>query len=241
MTDKTVRYQLLPTKEGGDTIVEDHDKYYKCCGYYQPKRQVQIFGVLGVLVIGFLIALIILLSIDDSGISDNNNNGTCSAFLTTRPTPSHVTHPATFASSNPSFPYHHVRLPTSIKPIHYDLFLQPNYHKLINQGNVTIFLHCHQTTNFILFHIRGLTIHDLRIVGDTIGDELTITETLQDPRNDYYYVKLNSSLTTGTNYTLTIRFSGAIYPNLLRGFYRSTYVTASGQKRYSTCKRSNNE
>ncbi|EDV25756.1 uncharacterized protein TRIADDRAFT_442, partial [Trichoplax adhaerens] len=136
------------------------------------------------------------------------------------------------ASTHPSFPYHHVRLPNTIKPIHYHLYLQPDYQKLINQGNVTVSLHCHQKTDFILFHGRGLQINDIRIIDQSTGNELTVKRTLQDPRNDYYYVQVNSSLVTATNYTLVIQFSGLIYPNRLRGFYRSTYVTASGQKRY---------
>ncbi|XP_068246618.1 uncharacterized protein [Palaemon carinicauda] len=145
--------------------------------------------------------------------------------------------PATTASASgedkpEAKPY--VRLPRSIKPLHYVVKLQPFINGNFSiMGYVEIEMEAVMSTDNITVHMT-----DIRTRNDTIklvaadnrqGPSLGIESHSYDNVRQFYVANLSEPLQAGKKYVLSMEFEGYLNDKLY-GLYRSTYTTSEGKK-----------
>ncbi|XP_005184073.3 aminopeptidase N [Musca domestica] len=132
--------------------------------------------------------------------------------------------------------YTHYRLPTSIKPDHYNLkivsYLEESKNFTFN-GLVSIQFDVLEDTSNITLHLRNLTVEESRIELYSTGDDgENFTFCLRNidkvPDLDYFIIQLCEDLHSGQKYNLTLRFSGTLNDEL-NGYYRSSYVNGRNE------------
>ena len=133
------------------------------------------------------------------------------------------------------FPWTSIRLPAAFKPVSYELFIHPNLSTFHFDGNVTITFIVSTTTNFMLFHVKTLNITSYELfetsVGGRTGDRVKVVEALECIKLELFHLKLASNILPNRLYQLRVVYSGMLTDSLT-GFYRSSYETQSGEKRY---------
>ncbi|KAL3886465.1 hypothetical protein ACJMK2_026450 [Sinanodonta woodiana] len=134
------------------------------------------------------------------------------------------------ATNGKPFPWRNVRLPDSVLPIEYHIFLHPNISLSIFQGVVTILCKVQKETDFFVFHIKDLNISDYGVKLSN-GENVVVNEYLEYKRNEQIYVRLERQLPTGTQFNLEVKFLGQL-TGKLSGFYKSSYKTDNGEERY---------
>ncbi|XP_078386341.1 aminopeptidase N-like [Cetorhinus maximus] len=158
------------------------------------------------------------------------------------PTSAHppVSHPTSAHPTPPPPPWDKYRLPKTLIPEHYDLFLWPRLDKDPQKnyyftGNSTVFFHCEQDTDLILIHCNKLTLtkfqNQLAKLQATDGSTPPqIEQSWLTNDTQYLAIKLRSKLSTGKKYSLYTEFEGALADDL-SGFYRSEYRNEAGLTR----------
>ncbi|KAK7082312.1 hypothetical protein SK128_000906, partial [Halocaridina rubra] len=132
-----------------------------------------------------------------------------------------------------------IRLPRSIKPLHYVVKLQP----FIN-GNFSIMGYV-QIEMEVLEPTKNISLHILDIItkNETIkllpsnsleGPGLGIDRHAYDPVRQFYIAHLARPLERGKKYVLSMNFEGHLNDQL-HGFYRSSYEDAKGEKVLLAC------
>ncbi|ROT69085.1 putative aminopeptidase N-like isoform X2 [Penaeus vannamei] len=124
-----------------------------------------------------------------------------------------------------------VRLPRSIKPLHYVVKLQP----FIN-GNFSIVGYM-EVEMEVLEPTSNITLHisDIITKNDTVSDQATsrglrIKKHEYDHSRHFYIAHLRKELQKGKRYILSMEFLGYLNDKL-RGFYRATYKDVDGNIR----------
>ena len=132
-------------------------------------------------------------------------------------------------------PWYKMRLPRDLIPSHYSLQLLVNMKAFVFSGNVNISIRSHRPTKYVVFHTNFLDVDTKSIKVHLAGDTESIV-----PIGKQYYVKkfefqvleLNRTLSNGTDYVVSVgHFFGKILPDM-RGLYKGTYTTKSGETRY---------
>ena len=150
------------------------------------------------------------------------------ASLTT-PTPTATGPP--IATNGQPFPWTDIRLPDSINPLNYDLFLHPNLTTFKFLGTVSIQLKVKKVTNFIVLHSKGLNISNYEVVDfQSNRRNITVLKMLEYPKHEQVYFLLKKDLSPSRRYTLILTFHGELN-DLMAGFYRSSYTNSEGQVR----------
>ncbi|XP_022084598.1 endoplasmic reticulum aminopeptidase 1-like [Acanthaster planci] len=130
------------------------------------------------------------------------------------------------ATNGEPFPWNDIRLPKSVKPIHYDLTLTTH---LNNQtgfkaaGKVRIDFQAIAATDQIIMHCKNMTVTkptQVTSIGD--GKACGVTKMLFYETNEQLYLGLDKELTSGSNYTVTLQFSYEL-SDTLDGYYLSSY------------------
>ena len=79
-----------------------------------------------------------------------------------------------------SIPYHHVRLPTSVLPDHYDLAMDTDLMSFTFSGYVKIHATVYEDTDFVVFHSKSLAITNgpaVTVNGkDAIVDDVIVSD-----------------------------------------------------------------
>ncbi|XP_042889263.1 aminopeptidase N-like [Penaeus japonicus] len=128
-----------------------------------------------------------------------------------------------------------VRLPRSVKPLHYLVKLQP----LINGnfsilGYVEVEIEVVEATSNVTLHIADIVTKNETIKlapSDQVqGPGLTIAKHSYDNERQFYVAELESELEVGKKYVLSMEFEGYLNDKL-HGFYRSTYKAEDGSDR----------
>ncbi|XP_078688075.1 aminopeptidase N-like [Branchiostoma floridae x Branchiostoma belcheri] len=133
-------------------------------------------------------------------------------------------------------PWQQVRLPESLLPIHYDVELRVDVTAFTVVGQVNVTLRCATPTRYVILHSAELDIVDgdaapgIRGEGDVVTT-LRVTSWFLYTENQYLVLELDSELTKGAVYTVSLNFRGTLRDGLV-GFYRSSYVNKDGQTRY---------
>ncbi|XP_063230524.1 aminopeptidase N-like [Bacillus rossius redtenbacheri] len=134
--------------------------------------------------------------------------------------------PALLAASadDPSY-----RLPSDLRPLHYDLSLRPNLAGDFQfHGSVAVALRVLAATPNVTLHAE-----DLEVEGDSVsvttsgaegeGEEVEVTTRSRDEDRSFYTVTLDSPLKLNGEYTLRMNYTGH-HRDSMRGFYRSSYL-----------------
>lgn len=126
------------------------------------------------------------------------------------------------------FPWAQLRLPQSIKPLSYDLTLNPNLDKMTFTGRTVINMSILHSTNRIVFHGANINITKATFkLGDGQASDVTVLE--YKPRQQLA-VNFSEELKAGQYCVLTMEYS-ANFSNAYDGFYNSSYIDEDGNKR----------
>ncbi|KAL1382983.1 aminopeptidase 2 mitochondrial precursor [Phyllosticta capitalensis] len=121
-------------------------------------------------------------------------------------------------------------LPKNVKPIHYDLTLEPNLETFEYEGKVVIELDVVENSNSISLNTLDLKIKSTTVSsgGATISSNLDLSynEDTQTTK-----VSFKETIPAGSKATLTQTFTGTLNNNMA-GFYRSSYNGADGKQKY---------
>uniref|UniRef100_A0A669D9M4 Leucyl/cystinyl aminopeptidase n=2 Tax=Oreochromis niloticus TaxID=8128 RepID=A0A669D9M4_ORENI len=121
------------------------------------------------------------------------------------------------------FPWAQLRLPQSIKPLSYDLTLNPDLDKMTFTGRTVINMSILHSTNRIVFHGANLSITKATFM----ASDVTVLE--YKPRQQLA-VNFSEELKAGQYCVLTMEYS-ANFSNTYDGFYNSSYIDKDGNKR----------
>ncbi|TKA56352.1 hypothetical protein B0A49_12473 [Cryomyces minteri] len=121
-------------------------------------------------------------------------------------------------------------LPKNVKPIHYDLTLEPDLEKFGYEGTVVIELDIVEDTTSISLNTLDLNIHSTKV---SSGSKLITSSPDVSYNKDTQTttVSFNETIPAGSKATLTQTFSGTLNDNMA-GFYRSSYKGDDGSTRY---------
>lgn len=138
-------------------------------------------------------------------------------------------------------PWYKIRLPQNIKPIHYDLHLDPYLQENRFQGDVSILINVTEKSDYmayILIHIKDMNVTQAKVyklASDakpdtaTPGEELALTRTFEYQKNDFFVFELENDLEVG-KYVLYMEYKSR-FSSQLNGLYISTYTNEKGEKR----------
>ncbi|CAM1502388.1 Fc.00g043720.m01.CDS01 [Cosmosporella sp. VM-42] len=121
-------------------------------------------------------------------------------------------------------------LPTNVKPVHYDLTLEPNFETFEYEGTVVIDFDVVDDTTSIALNTVDLTIHETTV-------EASGATVSSSPRLEYNKdtqtttISFEQAIAAGQKARLTQRFTGILNDDMA-GFYRSSYKGADGQEKY---------
>ncbi|CAF9915598.1 Aminopeptidase 2 mitochondrial [Imshaugia aleurites] len=121
-------------------------------------------------------------------------------------------------------------LPTNVKPLHYDLTLEPNFEKFSYEGTVVIDLDVKEDTTSISLNTLKVDIHSTKISAS--GNEVTSSPKLAyNEDNQMTTISFDKSLPAGSKAQLTHTFTGYLNDKMA-GFYRSSYKDKEGKTQY---------
>lgn len=141
---------------------------------------------------------------------------------------------------DPDEPRHVWRLPKTSTPISYDLHLITNIHTgdLPVVGEVSIRIKILETTDKIMLHSKSITITELKLFNIINVEVPNVNFTLYEP-TEILAVNLDSNATKDTIFTTKIKYGFRMYDpptDLMVGFYRTSYETVHGNKRFVRCR-----
>eukprot|EP00795_Rhopilema_esculentum_P003842 gene3842-15137_t len=209
-------------------------------GYYVRKRT-------AVIVVVAIVLLIVLVGIvaaylgpgkrKHSTVHGSSNQGSKGKVTTKAPpqtpTKSPTKPPTKAASTTPAATtptrspglYQNIRLPTFVKPYHYDVELTIDLKNESFTGKSTAFVDVTKATNEVVIHINSMMIQKAEVTNQA-GTKIAASETFEYKKNDYYVFKFASSLAVG-KYQLYFEYSAKLATDL-KGLYRSTYKKKDG-------------
>ncbi|QIX00043.1 hypothetical protein AMS68_005560 [Peltaster fructicola] len=121
-------------------------------------------------------------------------------------------------------------LPTNVKPLHYDLTLEPDLEKFTFRGTVAIELDVVEDTTSVSLNTLELEIQEAKVTsaGKTVSSspKLSYNEDTQTTK-----VEFDQHIPAGSKAMLTLNFTGALNDNMA-GFYRSSYKGSNGEEKY---------
>lgn len=122
------------------------------------------------------------------------------------------------------------RLPRSIKPIAYNLFLHPDLSKKTFSGNVKIEISVSEKVPFIALHSKFLNVTKTKLMKQLQNglEGIDIKSTFEYEKFEYFVVEPEAPLAAG-NYTVDLDFNGTLSDKIV-GFYSSTYLDKSKNK-----------
>lgn len=126
--------------------------------------------------------------------------------------------------SNEALDDESIRLPGHTRPVNYDVNLTVNIHNGSTpySARVLIKIAVDIATDVITLHNKGLSVIQLTVT-DKNNDEVRSTIELDSAR-DFLFIRLESLLTVGDEYSVDISFSGAISQGV-SGFYKMSYTS----------------
>jgi len=121
------------------------------------------------------------------------------------------------------------RLPTTVRPEKYTLWLRPNFQAFTFEGTAETRIRILEATNRIVVNASELKIHEARVTLPA-GVVVEARDIQLDPKAERATFVFDRALLPGPA-TLFARFTG-ILNDRLAGFYRSRYETPGGEARY---------
>ncbi|CAL5873549.1 uncharacterized protein PFLUO_LOCUS7829 [Penicillium psychrofluorescens] len=121
-------------------------------------------------------------------------------------------------------------LPTNVKPLHYDLTLEPNFDKFNYEGTVVIDLQVNEDTNFVSLNSNEIEIHSAVVSskGAVVDSKPEIS---YNGDVQVATIKFGNAIAAGSDAQLKLTFTGILNDNMA-GFYRSSFKDKNGEKKY---------
>ncbi|XP_065200963.1 endoplasmic reticulum aminopeptidase 2-like isoform X2 [Planococcus citri] len=135
------------------------------------------------------------------------------------------------ATNGEIFPWNNLRLPTFVRPERYHINIHPNLTTLEVKGQTSIDFKVEKSTDYIVFHSKNLTITEKVLINRKNNEKVEITRMLEYLAGQQIFMELDEELKREENYTLVIKYTTRLGREL-EGFYLSSYVTRSGEKKY---------
>ncbi|XP_049725307.1 endoplasmic reticulum aminopeptidase 2 isoform X2 [Elephas maximus indicus] len=137
------------------------------------------------------------------------------------------------ATNGEPFPWHKLRLPHLVIPLHYDLLVHPNLTSLDFTASEKIEILVREATQFIILHIK-----DIEIINATLHSEEdlryrkpgTKLNVLSYPAHQQIALLAPDELIADMRYYVAINFQAKLADGF-KGFYKSTYRTLGGETR----------
>ncbi|NXW42897.1 AMPE aminopeptidase, partial [Nyctiprogne leucopyga] len=126
--------------------------------------------------------------------------------------------------------WRHFRLPTYVKPVHYDLEMKPEMETDIYTGTVSISIALEKSTSYLWLHLRETKITETPTLRKSSGQQIALNDCFGYEPQEYIVMKAEAELSVTDEsdpYILTLKFQGWLNGSLV-GFYRTTY-TENGQ------------
>ncbi|MBN3324836.1 TRHDE protein, partial [Atractosteus spatula] len=128
-------------------------------------------------------------------------------------------------------PWRQLRLPTSLRPLHYELKIAVFLDNFTFSGEVTIEVECMNSTKYIVLHADRLEVRKAVVYSDSKKPGvLKIHRQFKYPENQVFIIALHRELKPQRTYKVNITFEAQIENELL-GFFRSSYILR-GERRY---------
>ncbi|XP_018425491.1 PREDICTED: glutamyl aminopeptidase [Nanorana parkeri] len=194
--------------------------------------------VAAVVVVGLAVGLGVGLTYPEPCKSTNGGDAT------TKPTSSSTTSTSSSTTSTTTAPseseacpvkddnsgaWKNFRLPSHIRPLHYDLEIQPEMDKDTYHGTVTIWLKLTSSDKHLWLHIRENKISGQPKLKDRTGQEIQLIQCFEYRPQEYVVMEFTQQLPANADddnledtYRLTLQFAGQLNGSLV-GFYRTTY------------------
>lgn len=209
----------------GETDSPQRDK--RTCWYRLTHASPFVYLFLILLLLLLVVLFIILLAVIGGTGCDSNGAGQTgrNPFSMRRKVKPSGPYLATDGSK---FPYQKIRLPASVIPVLYDLYLHPNV--TVPQpyffGNVSILCVCKSPTDKVILHVKNLTIapEGVRVL-DSAGVLLGGggPGVKESPTLEQLYIPLDRrECRKGEEIRVNIEFKGVLLKTLV-GFYLSEY------------------
>ena len=130
------------------------------------------------------------------------------------------------------FPHGDDRLPKDLQPLSYKLDLRVNLTTLRYSGVVQIKILCKNATRFVVLNSGDLDILNVSLATaeKTREKGLVVERILAFKKKQQLCIELKQALRKGEVYFVTLEFKSMI-SDRLEGFYKSFYVTETGEKR----------
>ena len=121
-------------------------------------------------------------------------------------------------------------LPKNVKPLHYDLTLEPNFETFKYDGEVTIDLDVVDDTKSITLNTVEIEIHETKVStgSSTVSSspKVTVDEEAQTTK-----VEFDQAIPAGSKAKLYHKFTGVLNDKMA-GFYRSSYKNEKGEEKW---------
>uniref|UniRef100_A0A667YAV9 Leucyl/cystinyl aminopeptidase n=1 Tax=Myripristis murdjan TaxID=586833 RepID=A0A667YAV9_9TELE len=126
------------------------------------------------------------------------------------------------------FPWTELRLPASIRPLHYDLTLNPDLKTMTFTGHTVISMSVQHNTKRIVLHSAELNITKTLVMSAVLSSQCDVTVLEYKPRQQIA-VKFTEELKAGQHLVLTLDYSANLSHNY-DGFYNSSHTDKNGVK-----------
>lgn len=116
-------------------------------------------------------------------------------------------------------------LPTNVKPLRYELALEPDFSKFTFLGHLSIDLHVNEPSTVITLNSLEIEIHEAFV------NDIAVSKISYDEAQQTASFELAEALAAESQAVLKMSFTG-ILNDKMAGFYRSSYVDAAGNTAY---------
>ncbi|XP_062606094.1 leucyl-cystinyl aminopeptidase-like isoform X2 [Saccostrea cucullata] len=126
-------------------------------------------------------------------------------------------------SNSEEIPWNDIRLPKSIIPIEYDIFLHPNLTTWEYFGRMEIKCVVRNTTNFFVLHSKRLVLSTFTVESLPTNETNKVERYFYNIRTDQLYVEVENSLLQDTEIVIKIEFKGSLKNWNGYGFFAFEY------------------
>ncbi|KAG6832426.1 hypothetical protein H0H87_001586 [Tephrocybe sp. NHM501043] len=124
------------------------------------------------------------------------------------------------------------RLPTDVKPKHYDVTIKTDLGRLEFEGFVKIRLDVHRTTSSVTLNTTALELGKASIYSDALKSEQEPSEVTIVKESERVTYQFPTALPGGSTAHLKIGFSGKLLGSMT-GYYKATYEIEGKQRVYA--------
>lgn len=128
------------------------------------------------------------------------------------------------------FPWNYVRLPQSVIPLEYDIFLHPNLTEFRFSGKVEIKCVVQETTNFVVLHSKDLVISQTTLTAIPSNEKYEVCMQMKNDADQLFLI-MEDAIPKDAEILITIVFDGRLDMNG-DGFYLSEFLSSNDGSRY---------